>query len=201
MIKTIIFDIGNVLTGFQWKKYYESFGFSKEIFDRLAAATTLNEDWNEYDRGILSDEQLLAEFIKNDPGIETEIRQVLTNISGMLERYDYAIPWIQELKKKGYRVLVLSNFSHKAYHDCAHTIDFLPYTDGGILSYREKCIKPEPEIYRRLIEKYNLIPEECVFLDDVQRNLDGAAAFGIHTILFQNQPLAKEELKKLGVES
>lgn len=199
MISTIIFDIGNVLTGFEWKGFFESFGYEQEILDKLAAATTLNEDWNEYDRGILTDEEVLEEFVKNDPSIEAEIRNCIADIGNILLRYDYAIPWISELKSKGYRVLVLSNFSHKAYVDCSHALDFLPYTDGGILSFREKCIKPEPEIYRRLIETYNLVPEECVFLDDLQRNLNAAAAFGIHTILFQNQAQAKEELKKLGV--
>ncbi len=200
MINTIIFDIGNVLTGFQWKKFYESFNFSPDIFERLAAATTLNEDWNEFDRGRLNDDELLAEFIKNDPGIEKEIRTVLADIGDMLERYDYAVPWIRELKEKGYRVLVLSNFSHKAFQDCKKALDFLPYTDGGILSYQEKCIKPEPEIYKRLIAKYNLVPEECVFIDDLQQNLDGAARFGIHTVLFQNLAQAKEDLKKLGIK-
>ncbi len=200
MINTIIFDIGNVLTGFQWKNFYESFNFSPDIFERLAAATTLNEDWNEFDRGRLSDDELLAEFIKNDPGIEKEIRTVLADIGDMLERYDYAVPWIQELKEKDYRVLVLSNFSHKAFQDCKKALDFLPYTDGGILSYQEKCIKPEPEIYKRLIAKYNLVPEECVFIDDLQQNLDGAARFGIHTVLFQNLAQAKEDLKQLGIK-
>lgn len=200
MINTIIFDIGNVLTGFQWKTFFESFGYNKETLAKIAAATTLNEDWNEYDRGILTDEEVLEEFVKNDPSIEEEIRTCIADIGNILLRYDYAIPWIQELKSKGCRVLVLSNFSHKAYVDCAHALDFLPYTDGGILSYREKCIKPEPEIYRRLIEQYHLVPSECVFIDDLQRNLDGAAAFGIHTILFKDQVQAKEALKKLGVE-
>ena len=76
----------------------------------------------------------------------------------------------------------------------------MPYMDGGILSYQDLVIKPEPEIYRLLIERYHLIPEECVFLDDLQANLDGAAAFGIHTILFKNQQDAIKQLKKLGVE-
>lgn len=200
MIDTIIFDIGNVLTGFQWKKFYESFGFSPDIFERLAAATTLNEDWNEFDRGRLTDEELLAEFIKNDPGIEEEIRTVMEDIDDMLEPYDYAVPWILELKEKGYGVLVLSNFSHKAFVDCKKALAFLPYTDGGILSYQEKCIKPEPEIYKRLISKYNLVPNQCVFIDDLQKNLDGAAAFGIQTILFRNLAQVKEDLKKLGVK-
>ena len=76
-------------------------------------------------------------------------------------------------------------------------MDFLFHVDGGILSYREKLIKPMPEIYERLIRQYDLVPEECVFLDDLQQNLDGAAAFGIHTILFQNREQAGSELEKL----
>lgn len=200
MIKTVIFDIGNVLTAFNWKGHFESFHYEKEIFDRIVSATVQNAAWNEYDRGVLTDDEVLEQFIKNDPGIETQLRESLADIKNLLVRFDYAIPWIQDLKSKGYQVLVLSNFFHKAYVECSQALDFLPYTDGGILSYREKCIKPQPEIYQKLIEKYQLTPHECVFIDDLQRNLDGAAAFGIHTILFQNQAQAIEDLKKLGVE-
>lgn len=200
MIKTVIFDIGNVLVGFQWKEFFQKLGYSQEILNKITLATVQSPVWSEYDRGCLTDEQVMEEFVKNDPSIETELRASLADIHGMLTRYDYAIPWITELKAKKYQVLVLSNFSHKAQTDCADVMDFLPYTDGGILSYQEKCIKPEPAIYEKLIARYNLNPKECVFLDDLQRNLDGAAAFGMHTILFQNQAQAKEELKKLGVE-
>lgn len=199
MIRTVIFDIGNVLVGFRWEEYFESLGYDHETLEKIGLATVQSPAWNEYDRGLMTDEEVLERFVQNDPSIEKEIRESLANINGMLERFDYAVPWIKELKAKGYQVLVLSNFSHKTYTECIDTLDFLPYTDGGILSYKEKCIKPEPAIYKRLIELYNLIPEECVFLDDLQRNLDGAAAFGIHTIRFENQAQAKEELKKLGV--
>lgn len=118
----------------------------------------------------------------------------------MLVRYDYAISWIKELKQKGYQVLVLSNFASKAFDDCQEVLDFLPFVDGGILSYRERVIKPEPEIYQLLIDRYQLVPEECVFLDDTLKNLTAAEAFGIHTIHFKNRELAVEELRKLGVE-
>ena len=78
-------------------------------------------------------------------------------------------------------------------------LDFLNYVDGGILSYQEKTIKPEPEIYQRLIEKYSLVPEECVFLDDTEKNLTAAAGFGMHTVHFTDRESALEELRKLGV--
>ncbi|MDE6604325.1 MAG: HAD family phosphatase [Lachnospiraceae bacterium] len=201
MITTIIFDIGNVLADFAWEDHYRSFGYSEEILERLADATVKSPLWNEYDRGAMSDEEIIQGFIENDPGIEKEIRETLREKGSMVIRNDYAIPWIQKLKGKGYRCLYLSNFSRSVHEQCAAALDFLPHMDGGILSYEEKVIKPMPEIYQLLIDRYGLTPEECVFLDDTQRNLDGADKFGIHTILFKNQAQAIGELKKLGVEA
>ena len=200
MITTIIFDIGNVLADFSWKEHYESFGYDEEMLERLARATVKNPTWNEYDRGVMNTEEIIQAFVESDPEIEQDIRRVLKDLGAMVKRNDYAIPWIKELKSKGYRVLYLSNFSEKAETDCASALNFIPYMDGGILSYREKVIKPMPEIYQLLIDRYHLIPEECVFLDDTERNLTAAAAFGIHTIHFESQKQAIEELKKLGVD-
>lgn len=201
MITTIIFDIGNVLADFTWREHYERFGFDKEMIERLADATVRSPLWNENDRGVMSDEELLQGFIDNDPQIEAEIRTALSDVSTIVIRNDYAIPWIQKLKGKGYRCLYLSNFSRKAHIECAEALDFIPYMDGGILSYQEKVIKPMPEIYQLLIDRYTLTPQECVFLDDTPKNLEGAKKFGIHTIHFQNQAQAIEELRKLGVEA
>lgn len=201
MITTIIFDIGNVLADFTWKEHFESFGYSGEMVERIAKATVKNPAWNEVDRGIMSMEEILQIFIDSDPEIEQEIREVLKDTGSIVKRNDYAIPWIQELKGNGYRVLYLSNFSEKAETDCAHALDFIPYMDGGILSYREKVIKPMPEIYQLLIDRYGLKPEECVFMDDTAANLEGAEKFGIHTIHFHDRMQAVEELRKLGVKA
>lgn len=200
MIKTIIFDIGNVLADFMWKEHFHALGYTGELFERLADATVRSEQWNEVDRGILTEEEQIQCMVDNDPGIEADIRRCLSNTEGIVKKNDYTISWIQELKQKGYQVLYLSNFSSKAERECAEALDFIPYMDGGILSYQEKVIKPMPEIYQLLIDRYHLEPEACVFLDDTQRNLDGAAEFGIHTIRFENQEQARAELRKLGVE-
>ena len=199
MIEAVIFDIGKVLVDFCWEEYLESFGFSEEIAKRVAKATVLSSAWDEFDRGGSEEEELIDAFVENDPEIEAEIRQICKDVHDMLRKRDYAIPWIQELKEKGLKVYYLSNFSKKAERECAHTIDFIPYTDGGILSYEEKVIKPDPKIYQILIDRYGLVPEKCVFLDDKEENCKGAERFGIHAIRFTTREAAIEELKKLGI--
>lgn len=201
MITTLIFDIGNVLADFAWEKFYRTLGFEEEILARVAKATVLNPLWNEYDRGVMSDEEILQGFIESDPEIEEEIRKAVRDVGDMVTRNDYAIPWIKELQGKGYRCLYLSNFSKRGHLECARALDFIPYMDGGILSYQEKLIKPMPEIYQLLIDRYALKAEECVFMDDTLPNLEAAEKFGIHTIHFKNKEQAVEELKRLGVDA
>lgn len=197
MIRNIVFDIGNVLAGFAWQEFYRSFGFTDEVYEKLADATVRSSFWNEMDRGKLSDDQLLEGFIKNDPSIEKEICQVFENITDMIRRYDYAIPWLKELKSRGYGVYYISNFAHKAHVECGKALDFLEEMDGGILSYQVKLIKPSPEIYRLFCERYGLKAEECVFIDDTQKNVCAAQKEGMKGIVFHTLEQAKEELDKL----
>lgn len=199
MIKTIIFDIGNVLVGFEWKKYIQSFGFTEEVAQRISNATVLSKEWDEFDRGAMEDEEIIRSFVKNDPEIETEIRKICENVHDMLTRRAYAIPWIQELKEKGYQVLYLSNFSKKAETECGDVLDFLPFMDGGIMSYKYHLIKPQPEIYQTLLKEYGLVAEECVFMDDREDNCQAAKNEGIHAIVFTTKEDAEKQLAKLGV--
>ena len=83
--------------------------------------------------------------------------------------------------------------------ECAHVLDFIPYTDGGILSYVEKIIKPDPKIYELLIKRYKLVPGECVFFDDREDNCEAARKLGMEAVCFTTKENAVMELKKLGV--
>lgn len=200
MIKNIIFDIGNVLTDFRWRDFMFDKGFDEETVNRIAKATVNSTVWCEFDRGVWTDDRLLDAFIQNDPGIESELRTVCENFEGMVTIRNYAIPWLQELKAKGYRVWYLSNFSRKVEVECADCLAFLPYMDGGILSYQDKLIKPDHAIYELLLSRYGLKAEESVFLDDTLVNVQAAEEVGIHGIHFTTKDLAEEELRKLGIE-
>lgn len=201
MIRNIVFDIGNVLVVFRWREYFAEFGYPQETYLRLCKATALSPVWNEYDRGVWTEEEVLQAFIANDPEIEPQIRETLSNLKGLLVMYDYAVDWVKELKAKGYGVYYLSNYSWPAYRDCEEELAFIPYMDGGILSYREKVIKPEAAIYNLLMDRYGLKAEECVFLDDTEKNINGALAVGMKGIVFKNKEQAIEELCKMGVNA
>ncbi|MCI9336508.1 MAG: HAD family phosphatase [Lachnospiraceae bacterium] len=199
MIRNIIFDIGNVLTNFRWREFLRDKGFDEAMAERIAKASVQSPVWDEIDRGVWDLEQLMQAFIDQDPEIEEELRRAYDNVTGMVTKRDYAIPWLKELKSKGYRVFYLSNFSQKSYEDCADALDFIPYMDGGILSYREKMVKPAPEIYRLLLSRYSLEAQESVFLDDTASNVEAARALGLYGICFRTKEQAEEELRGLGV--
>ena len=113
----------------------------------------------------------------------------------MIRRYDYAIPWLKELKERGYGVYYISNFAHKAHVECEKALDFLPVMDGGILSYQAKLIKPDPEIYRLLCDRYGLKAKECVFIDDTEKNVLAAQKEGMKGILFHTLEQTQSELE------
>lgn len=199
MIKNIIFDIGNVLTDFRWREFLKDKGFDEEMINRIADATVMSDVWCEYDRGVWTDEQLLEAFVQNDPEIENEIHKAFKDFTGMVTPRAYAIPWLKALKTAGYKVLYLSNFSRKAELECADSLSFMPYMDGGILSYQDKLIKPNPAIYELLLSRYGLVADESVFIDDTPVNVEAARQIGIHGIRFETKEQVDEELRALGV--
>lgn len=200
MIHNIVFDIGNVLTDFRWRDFLLDKGFDEAMTDRIAKASVLSPFWNELDRGEWETERILQAFIRLDPEIRREIRTAYEDMHGMVTLRAYALPWIKGLKESGYHVYYLSNYSDKARRDCADALAFLPYMDGGIFSYQEKMIKPDPAIYGRLLERYGLKAQECVFLDDTAANVEAAKALGFRGIVFRSMEQAKEELARLGVQ-
>lgn len=197
MIKNVVFDIGNVLVKFGWVDFFKGFDFTDEEYERVINATVKDPVWNEIDRGVLSDEEVLEAFIKNDPEMESQIRKSLENIGGLLTIFDYTRGWIRDLKRRGYKVYCLSNMSFKAVRECWDALSFIEETDGYILSCDVKVTKPEPEIYQCLFDKYKLKPSECVFFDDLEKNIEGANAAGMHGVVFTGVKEAEAALKAL----
>lgn len=194
MIKTVIFDVGNVLTEFGWKEFIRSFGYSEDICKRVGDATIESPYWKEYDRGVMNNDDIVNSFVSLDKELEKEIRETMADFKGILKPSEYAVPWIEDLKSRGLQVLFLSNFSERAFKECQDALGFLDHVDGGIFSYTVKLIKPDPEIYKCILDRYDLDPAECVFIDDLDENISAAAALGIHTILFKDKDSASSEL-------
>lgn len=201
MIKTVIFDIGNVMVDFCFDEFIKKNGDPKEIRERIRRATLESGFWGELDKGILSYEEVLQKFIEKDPGLEAQIRAIFCDTSGIVLKRDYAIPLVKRLRCNGYQVLALSNFPEKVYQENREPLAFLQEMNGYILSYQDHVIKPDARIYRLLQERYDFIPAECVFIDDLQENLDAAKAQGWNTILFTGYEQMLMKLAKLGVKT
>ena len=198
-IDTVVFDIGNVLTDFAYMDFIEKRVQNKEMAKRVADASVHSKDWNELDRGVLPVEEIIDRFKKNDPEIADEIDKTFVDFKDIVTKREKAIPWIKALQAAGYKVLYLSNFSEIILEACADAMAFIEETDGGILSYRDKVIKPDHAIYNLLAERYNLVPEKTVFIDDTKVNIDSAKELGWNGIVYKDYADVKKELEALGV--
>ncbi|MBR6642387.1 MAG: HAD family phosphatase [Lachnospiraceae bacterium] len=200
MINTVIFDIGNVLASFRWADLFHDLGFTGEKFERIASATVLHPTmWNEFDRSLMSDEEIITKCIERAPEYEQEIRLLFSKTELLVEEYTYSADWIKSLKNRGYRVYLLSNYGKTSFEAARDKgrLSFLPLVDGGVISYEVQIVKPEPGIYEALLAKYNLKAEECVFLDDKAENVEAAKQLGFYGIVVENYEQAKIKLKEL----
>ena len=184
MIKAVIFDIGAVLIRFDWDAYMKKLFADEQTRKAVTAAMWENPDWNALDRGILPLEDVRKLFTENAPDYAEEIREALMRLGEAPEKQPYAIGWIDELKAAGYQVYYLSNYFEYLMQQAPQVLDFIPHTDGGIFSCREKITKPEPEIYQRLFARYGLNPAECIFIDDSPVNTAAAEQLGMKAFRF-----------------
>ena len=186
MIRNMVFDIGNVLMDFRWKEYMRSlFGEDETLIQTINQGIWHNGCWAAMDKGEMDGAATLRSAVAFAPQYEKEIKLTLDSVAHAFHKFKYSIPWIQELKRMGLNVYYLSNYSAFSVAANPDVLDFIPYMDGGVFSFEVKAVKPEPEIYRCLCEKFGLKPEDCLFTDDVPANVNGAQACGFQGIVFE----------------
>ena len=195
MIKNVIFDFGNVIARFEPDRTIAAFEDSPEDHEILKEAVFRN--WDGLDDGSIEyeDYQVMTKSLVPErlhPALERLFDKWYTTlplVEGVPEL-------IRELKEKGYRLYILSNAS-------TYFAEKSPYFgvnqefDGIVFSAPIKMAKPREEIYRYLLETYHLVPEECLFLDDREENITGAAKVGIQGMVFTGDTNAvRERLKE-----
>ncbi len=198
MIKNVVFDLGQVLIEFEPFKYLKKFGFSESYEKKIYEATFANEIWPELDRGTYTMEQAVELYCKNNPELEHDIKKVLSDdwVEMLVEKTETS-EYLKQLKQEGFKVFALTNFHREAFEFVENKYDFFKILDGIIVSSHENVLKPEPRIYELLLGKYNLVPEETVFIDDVKKNTDAAEKLGIKGIVFTNIDDLKKDLTEL----
>ena len=195
MIRNIVFDIGNVLIGFDAMDYLVSL-FGEEKAVRIAKAVFGTGYWQELDIARLSVEEILELFYSTEPDLRNEIKEAFDRIGECVTRLDWPIPLIDSLKEKGYGVYFLSNMSEHVKASNKSAFEFVSHMDGGIWSCDVHTIKPDTDIYKILFEKYGLVPEECLFIDDHKENIDIGKKLGMKGIVFGDHDQLVADLGK-----
>ncbi len=197
MIRSIVFDLGRVLVGFDPEGYLRSFGFDEDTVQRLLKVI-FGPRWRFYDRGDYACVGDLGEELARDHPADADlIRQVLRSdwVKIHTLKEDTAA-YLHELKTRGYGIYLLSNLAKESY-EFVRGYDFFSELDGGVFSYQEHVIKPDEKIYRILLDRYALLPEETLFLDDSPENIEAARRLGIRGIVFTDLSAVRPQVEKL----
>jgi len=196
MIKNIIFDLGNVLIKFKPHEFLLRFTNDREYIDQFVSKITRSKTWLELDRGTFSLESARNIFLSKYPLEKKFIEQFFDQWMDMLTPIEKNIEILGELKELGYKTYILSNYIKEAFSFVSSKYNFFSLFDGQIISGVENIIKPEKAIYDLLLSRYNLLPEESLFIDDVLFFLKPAKKLGMKTIWCQPETDLREELRK-----
>lgn len=200
MIKNIIFDIGGVLVEFSPEKILRKMGLPETEVLEIAKTTSLGPHWKELDRGVMSKEEVFELMLsETKEEYKADARRFLYDeVLSTVKSFDYSEEWLRELKSRGYNIYLLTNYPDWMFdYHWANTFTFTKSVDGKVVSAVVKQIKPDEEIYTTLLKKYNLIPEESVFIDDKAENIQTAKALKINVIQFTNINDVKNKLNSL----
>ncbi|MDR3598632.1 HAD family phosphatase [Clostridium sp.] len=198
MIKNIIFDLGNVLLNFDPIEYVKSKVIEDKV-EEIYKSIFKSEEWPMLDRGAITEEEARTNIINRKIENTDFINSVFENWYDILNPIETSVEVLKKLKEKGYKVFYLSNFHFAAFEYVTKKHDFFELFDGGVVSYKEKLLKPEKEIYEKIVDKYEIEPSETVFIDDMQVNVEAAMKLGIKGIILDDPQNLKLELKKLEV--
>ena len=193
MIKNIIFDMGEVLVHFCPEEICERCTGNKNLAETLANIVIHTQQWQLLDEGTLSWQKAEEIFVQRNPEYACEIHEILAHYDEVLDPVDGMEELVLELQNKGYRLLILSNVADR-YWNLKKRIPALSHIDEQVLSYEEKVNKPDRRIYETIIERYGLLSEECLFIDDRKENLEVPKQMGWLTCQFNGSEKLREFL-------
>lgn len=194
MIKNIIFDLGNVLLNFKPLEYlYKEIPETQKVH-QIYEEIFKSPEWIMLDGGLITEDEAIDRICDRNNENSRIIRGLMDKWYQMLTPIEGVVGILKEVKSKGYRTYFLSNFHLLAFEDVSKRYDFFEDFDGGIVSYKEKLMKPEKDIYDKLMATYEINPHESIFIDDTRENIDGATELGFETILFTTDLELREKL-------
>jgi 2-haloacid dehalogenase len=197
---TVVFDIGNVLIGWDPRHLY------RKLFDGRAdemesfLANVCSDAWNlEQDRG-RSFSAAVELLLRSHPEhlhalIRAYDERWLEMLSGS---FDGSVTILEQLHAANVPLYAITNWNQDKFRAARSSYPFLELFKGIVVSGDERVLKPDSRIYRTLLDRYQLRAESCVFIDDSTKNVQGAQAIGMHALQFSTPERLAQDLRELG---
>ncbi len=200
MIKAVMFDYGGVVTN---ETYAE---IEKITSDMLGVNLNgirkkIGESLSKFESGTISEQDFWQELTDKKTNLPRDlfhdfwIREYFKRV----KIHENVLQLVDELKKNGYKVGLISNTIMPHVREIRKRGGYKRF-DPVILSCEVGFRKPKREIYEIALKKLGLKPEECVFVDDLQENVEGAKTVGIKAFLFEGVKQFKKDLLSCGVK-
>jgi len=194
-IRNVVFDVGGVLL--QWDP--PAF-ISKVAPDPAQQALIRSEifehpEWHEFDRGTIDVAKALTHFGSRAGLTPDRMRALLQAANESLHPIAGSVQLVEDLAAAGVHLYVLSNMPVSTYEYLTRRHAFFGHFRELVISGAILMIKPEPAIYKHLVEKTGIVPAESVFLDDLLKNVIAARECGLHAIQFKGADAARAELR------
>jgi putative hydrolase of the HAD superfamily len=202
-LRAVIFDYGMVLTGQPSAEAHDAMlritGLSHDQFEAIYWA-----DRHAYDEGKLTGLQFWKNFVR-----DTKLNLDATAIDDLnlwdarmwTTQNPAMLAWQLQLKQRGIRTAILSNMGDTVLANIEREFDWLPRFDVLVWSFQHKMAKPDPAIYHLALDQLGTRPEETLFIDDRQANIDAARALGLIGIQFTTVEHLREQLIELGLDT
>ena len=188
-IRNVIFDLGDVLIEYRWRDMLRDYGLSAQEAERVG--TEMFDDplntWHDYDLGAQT-QDIIAAFRREYPEDGDVIEYFIRHGEYMVVPRPHVWAKVHELKERGFRIYLLSNYPEQLFDKHTEYADFMSDLDGKVISCELGYGKPEPRIYEYLLQRYQLNARESIFFDDRKENVTAAEGCGIRA----RQVLSKE---------
>ncbi len=198
--RVVVFDLGGVLIDWDPRHLYRKIFAGDENAMEAFLADVCTVEWNERQDAGRTFADAAAELLPRHADkvdlIDAFSRRFDEMITGAIAG---TVDILADLKRAGVPRYALTNWSAETFPPQRNRFPFLSWFDGIVVSGEEGVIKPDPKIFRVLLDRYRIAPEEAVFVDDNPANAAAAHALGIHGIHFRSPQLLRDELKALGL--
>lgn len=196
-MKLLVFDMGHVFVDFEWEAVCG--GFCRRTGCSLETLRPVFGELSQlgYESGQIGTDAFLAELNKRLGADIT--RQEFSELWLHTFRENPQMAELLQSLKKQRPLYLLSNTNEVQYEWLQANYNVARHFEHLVLSYKVGCSKPEEEIYRLVLERSGLRAQDCLFVDDLERNVKAAARLGMNTIRFSGVEPLKSDLRGYGL--